>query len=135
VWYYSSKAHRYILDVRDKKKLTEELVKQIDPELGITVKRALHTWWFNLRSAGGMRLTTQGYHTFCNELDMVQYSFAIDDPTTFNQHMILNLDRKMQTPYYIHAVKGIPKKIIFFGSKEAMMANLYGDLERFLSNY
>ena len=121
--------------MRNKKKLTEELVRQLDIDLGITVKHAMHTWWFNLRSTGGMRLTTIGYRVFCEALDIVQYEFNIDDPIAFNQHMILDLDRKLQMPYYIHGVKGIPKKIVLFGSKEAVMVNLYGDLKKYLDNY
>jgi hypothetical protein len=121
--------------VRDKKRLTEELVKQLDPELGVTVKQAMHTWWFNIRKTGGMRLTTAGYQLFTKELDITRYEFAIADPLQFNQHTILKLDRKMQMPYYIQAVKGIPKQVAFFGSKEAVMVNLYGNLEQFLDNY
>ena len=121
--------------MRDKQGLAEELVKQLDPDLGITVKRAMHTWWFNIRKNGGMRLTTLGYQLFTKELDIARYEFAIADPLQFNQHIILDMDRKLQMPYYIHAVKGIPKKIIFFGSKEAMVTNLYGDLKKFLDNY
>ena len=121
--------------MRDKKRLTEELVKQLNPDLGVTVKRAMHTWWFNIRKTGGMRLTTPGYQMFTKDLDIARYEFAITDPLQFNQHTILKLDRKMQMPYYIHAVKGIPKQIIFFGSKEAVMVNLYGNLEQFLDNY
>ena len=126
---------RYILDVRDKKKLTEELIKQLDPNLGITIKQAMHTWWFNIRKNGGMRLTGPGYTVFTEQLDLARYEFAIPDPHQFNQHVILDLDRKMQMPYYISATKGIPKKIVFFGSKEAVMVNLYGNLQQFLDNY
>ena len=121
--------------MRNKQKLTEELVKQLDPDLGVTVKRAMHSWWFNIRKTGGMRLTSPGYQTFCEDLDLTRYEFAINDPHGFNQHTILDLDKKMQMPYYIHAVKGIPKKIVFFGSREAVMVNLYGDLKKFLDNY
>ena len=121
--------------MRDKQRLAEELVKQLDPDSGVTAKRAMHTWWFNIRKTGGMRLTTLGYQTFTNELDIARYEFAIADPLQFNQHIILDMDRKLQMPYYIHAVKGIPKKVIFFGSKEAMVTNLYGDLKKFLDNY
>ena len=121
--------------MRNKKKLTEELVKQLDPKLGLTVKRSMHTWWFNIRNNGGMRLTTNGYRVFCDELDLTRYDFPIDDPHKFNQHMILELDSKLQMPYYIHATKGIPKKIVFFGSREAVMVNLYGDLKKYLDNY
>jgi hypothetical protein len=121
--------------VRNKQQLTEKLVKQLDSDLGVTVKRAMHSWWFNIRKTGGMRLTGPGYQIFCEELDLARYEFAIDDPHSFNQHTILDLDKKMQMPYYIHAVKGIPKKIVFFGSREAVMVNLYGDLKKFLENY
>ena len=126
---------RYIREVRDKRKLTEELVKQLDPDSGITVKRAMHTWWFNIRKNGGMRLTGPGYTTFTEQLDLARYEWPIQDPLAFNQHVILDLDRKMQMPYYISATKGIPKKIVFFGSQEAVMVNLYGDLQKFLDNY
>ena len=121
--------------MRDKKKLTETLVQQLDPAWGITAKKALHTWWFNLRRTGGMRLTLIGYNAFVEDLDLEHYSYNIDDPAEFNQQMILNMDRKMQMPYYVHAVKGIPKHIVFFGSREAVMVNLYGNLKQFLDNY
>lgn len=81
-----------------------------------------------------MRLTGPGYMALSKDLDLEHYTYVISDPMTFNQHMILKLDRKMQMPYYIHAVKGIPKTIIFFGSREAMLANLFGDLDKFLSS-
>ena len=126
---------QYILDVRNKKKLTEELVNQLDPELGYTFKRSIHTWWFNIRNNGGMRLTTAGYRAFCDELDLTHYEFPINDPHAFNQQLILEMDSKLQMPYYISATKGIPKKIAFFGSKEAIMINLYGDLKKYLDNY
>ena len=121
--------------MRNKKKLTEELVGQLDPKLGYTVKRSMHTWWFNIRNAGGMRLTNTGYHVFCNELDIAQYEFPINDPHEFNQQMVLEMDSKLQMPYYIHTVKGIPKKVVFFGSQEAVMVNLYGNLKKYLDNY
>jgi hypothetical protein len=72
---------------------------------------------------------------FVADLDLEHYEYAIADPTQFNQQTILKLDRKMQMPYYVHAVKGVPKKIVFFGSREAVMVNLYGNLEQFLDNY
>lgn len=121
--------------MRDKKKLTEELIAVLPDEQRISVASAMPAWWFNLRRDGGMRLTGLGYQVFVDDLELEHYSYAIDNPMLFNQTTILKLDRKMQMPYYIHAVKGIPKKIIFFGSKEAVMVNLYGNLQQFLDNY
>ena len=120
---------------RDKQRLTEQLVAQLDPDLGTTVKRAMNTWWFNIRKNGGMRLTGPGYAVFTEQLDLARYEWPIQDPHRFNQHVILSLDRKIQMPYYISATKGIPKKIVFFGSQEAVWVNLYGNLEQFLDNY
>jgi hypothetical protein len=120
--------------VRDKKLLTEQLVKLLANGHDVSAKVAMHTWWFNLRKNGGMRLTSTGYQTLVKDLDLEHFNFDISDPLTFNQHMILDLDRKLSTPYYIHAVKGIPKKIVFFGSREAVMVNLYGNLKKYLDS-
>jgi hypothetical protein len=133
-WCCCKAAHRYILDVRDKRKLTQELINLIPGDQQPTVESIFPVWWYNLRKNGGMRLTATGYTTLVNTLDLEHYEYTIDDPITFNQQTILDLDRKLQMPYYIHAVKGVVRKIIFFGSKEAMMANLYGNLGRFLEN-
>jgi hypothetical protein len=121
--------------VRDKRKLTEELIALLPSEQRISLESAIPSWWFNLRRNGGMRLTALGYQKFAEDLDLEHYSYSIDNPLLFNQHTILKLDRKMQMPYYIHAVKGIPKEIVFFGSKEAVMVNLYQNLQQFLDNY
>jgi len=121
--------------VRDKSKLTEELINLLPEQDRVDLSFAIHSWWFNIRRNGGMRLTAVGYQIFTEELDLENYSYSIDNPLLINQQTILKLDRKMQMPYYIHAIKGIPKKIVFFGSKEAVMINLYRDLTHFLDNY
>ena len=121
--------------MRDKRKLTEELINLLPEEQRISVASAIPSWWCNLRRNGGMRLTSLGYQVFADDLELEHYSYAINDPLLFNQQTILKLDRKMQMPYYIEAKKGIPKRIIFFGSKEAVMVNLYGNLQQFLDNY
>jgi hypothetical protein len=120
--------------VRNKHKLTQDLVSLLPNKQQISVESAMSTWWFNLRKNGGMRLTALGYATFADDLDLEHYEYSIIDPMTVNQHLILKLDRKLQMPYYIHVIKGVPKKIIFFGSREAMLANLYGSLSKFLEN-
>ena len=126
---------RFILNVRDKRRLTKELIDLLPDQQRISVDSAIPSWWLNIRRNGGMRLTGLGYQVFVDDLELEHYSYSIDDPVLFNQHTILKLDRKMQMPYYIHAIKGIPKQIVFFGSKEAVMVNLYGNLQQFLDNY
>ena len=121
--------------MRDKKKLTEELINLLPEEDRADLTTITHAWWFNTRRNGGMRLTAVGYQAFKEQLDLEHYSYDIDNPMLFTQQTILKLDRKMQMPYYIEATKGIPKRIVFFGSKEAVMVNLYGNLQQFLDNY
>jgi hypothetical protein len=121
--------------VRNKKSLTKKLLDLLPEDQRISLDSAVPMWWFNIRNNGGMRLTAIGYDVMVNKLDIENYSYTIADPLIFNKHLILKLDRKMQMPYYIYAVKGIPKKVVFFGSCEAVMVNLYGNLKQFLDNY
>lgn len=120
--------------MRNKQKLTEELVQQLDTELGITVDQAMRTWWHNLRKSGGMRLTTNGFDIFLNHLQLKHYDYKLQ-PFDLNSKLIIALDQKLQQPYYIVTKKMMPIQIVFFGSKEAMMTNLYGDLKKFIDNY
>ena len=134
-WCYSRPVIRYILDVRDKKKLTQELVALLPEEQRISTESAFSAWWYNLRSTGGLRLTTIGYITFVDYLDLAQYEFRIEDAHEFNLRTVIALDRQLELPYYIVIKKGVPISVIFFGSKEAMLVNLYGNLQKFLDNY
>jgi hypothetical protein len=120
--------------VRDKLALTQGLILQLD-NTDITVSQAMSTWWFNRRKTGGMRLTASGFAVFTTALDLARYEWQIQDPHAISQRVILALDRKLRMPYYISATKGIPRKIVFFGSQEAVWINLYGNIERFLENY
>ena len=121
--------------MRDKLQLTETLVNLLPDNGRISVESAVPVWWYNLRKTGGLRLTVTGYRAFVEELELENYEYSIDNPQLFNQQTILDLDRKMQMPYYIHVVKGVPKKIVFFGNQEAVVINLYANLQQFLDNY
>jgi hypothetical protein len=121
--------------VRDKKKLTQDLVLLLPEQQRISAESAHTAWWYNLRSNGGLRLTALGYLTFIDNLDLTPYEFKITDPHEFNLKTIIALDRQLELPYYIMTKKGVPQSVIFFGSKEAMLVNLYGNLTKFLDNY
>lgn len=119
--------------MRDKLKLTKIVIEQLPTGHDETVDQAMSSWWANIRKSGGLRLTEIGHQIF-KMLDLQSYQLEID-PTKFDRKILLKLDRKLQMPYYLVVEKGIPKKLILFGSKEAMLANLYGNLEKFLDNY
>ena len=120
--------------MRDKKKLTQELVQHLPEPFKITAQEAIPLWWYNLRAGGCMRLTKIGYETFTKILELEHYTYNVE-PFQITSRMIVALDRKLQHPWFLVAHKQMPKSIVFFGSKEAMMANLYGDLKKFLDNY
>lgn len=120
--------------MRDKLKLVEAVIGQIPAGSDMDSKTALKIWFYNIRKTGGLRLTELGYFTFKKIADLASYSMTID-PHTFDQQTILKLDQKLQMPYYIEVKKKIATNIVFFGSREAMLAQLYGDLNKFLDNY
>lgn len=47
---------------------------------------------------------------------------------------LITLDRKMTCPYAIVRTKSPRAKLIMFGSKEAVMATLYGDIEMWIQS-
>lgn len=118
--------------MRDKHKLTEVLLSHWTAENPETLERALSLWWHNIRKSGGLRLTDIGYFALNEVLRIESYAMDIDQ---IDRQTMLSLDRKLQMPYYIKTKKKIPIQIVFFGSKEAMLAKLYGNLTKFLDNY
>ena len=123
-----------ILDVRDKLKLVETLIAALPDGHEETADRAMKLWWYNIRGSGGLRLTDIGYFVLKNMLDIESYNMTID-LETFDRQMLLDLDRKLQMPYYIVVKKKLPTIIVMFGSREAVLARLYGNLNTFLENY
>ena len=119
--------------MRNKVKLTEALVAALPVEFAESLTIALRTWWANIRRTGGMRLTDHGFYVLDRVLKLAYHGIEIKS-TTATQHMLLALDRKLQTPYYVEIDKRIPVRLHMFGSKEAMTAQLFGDLEKFLSS-
>lgn len=119
-----TQSHKYLL--------TQSLVQISAVEPAVSVEQAMRTWYYNIRAQGGLRLTELGYQTLI-KLDLEQWTVPVADPkTTLSKRLLLELDRKLQYPYYIDYRK---KMLVFFSSREAMLATLYGDVAQFLRNY
>jgi hypothetical protein len=89
----------------------------------------MRTWYYNLRSSGGFRLTQTGYQALCSA---AVNSWKIDiNFRDLTKPALLSLDRRLQWPYYIDAKS---KKLILFSSRDAMMATLYGDVKLWLDS-
>jgi hypothetical protein len=121
--------------VRNKDKLLEQLIAQMPEGERIGVDSARISWFHNIRPSGGLRLTGIGFKALKEDIKLDHYSYKIKDPMAFTQRTVLALDRKLTMPYYIVTKKGFPTDILFFGSKEAVLVNLYSDLDKFLDNY
>jgi hypothetical protein len=104
--------------------------------------QAMVTWWTNIRRDGGMRLTHHGYEIMHDVLKIESWQLDLSEQETngawrarVDKRMILDLDRKLEWPYYLDFnARKKTRRIVFFGSKEAMMATMYGDLKRWLDS-
>lgn len=117
----------------------EELTKVLVEQLGQsawTEKEANKRWWVNLRKNGGYRLTDTGYIVLKDVLEIETYSCNISFKLPWANWLalLLSLERKLKSPYYIKSENGSFNSIELFGSKEAMMLTLYGDLIKYLNS-
>jgi hypothetical protein len=110
--------------------LTQELIHHY-PDAP-TLEEAMRSWWQNLREDGGLRLTDMGYLVFSNYLELSRYTFKLPEKILIPRNLIA-LDRHMASPYYI-ANNRRHNSIVMFGSREALMATLHGDIQRFINS-
>lgn len=110
--------------------LTTELVHHCSE--ASSVDDAMRTWWMNVRNSGGLRLSKLGYKTFCETLEINSYEYEIDPKVLTPRNLIL-LDRYLTCPYYLKLSRK-DNRLILFGSQQAMMAALYGDIKKFISS-
>lgn len=115
--------------VTRKLQLTSVLISKLNLE--ISVETALSTWYRNIRINGGYRLSDAGY-TALDQCSVESWYVTVEDfRKTIDKKTLLQLDQKIQYPYYLDYKN---KKIVFFSSKDALMAGLYGDLKTWLMN-
>ncbi len=94
-----------------------------------TLDQALADWWKNPREDAGLRLTAEGFFVF-NLVEIEHYKFQLPPSIHAKASTLLTLDRKLTCPYYL--TQGKAPEIYIYGSKEASLFALYGDVEKFL---
>jgi len=109
--------------------LTQQLIKQLHSDIALTLDEAMQEWWKNPDKDAGLRLTTEGFFVF-SLLKIEHYEFDVPPSMPSIPGRLLTLDRKLTCPYYISL--GKKPKLLLFGSKEATMYSLYGDIDKFL---
>ena len=120
--------------MQNKLEITQAILDQLPEEIRLGFRDlddAMMYFWMNIRDAGGLRLTLNGYNVLTKILKMPTYAVDID-PHHVTKRTILQLDRQLTAPYYISVRRAGEPKIIFFSSREAMMASLYGDIRSWL---
>ena len=111
----------------NKQQLTQQLLNQLPVDDRLSLEIALKSWWQDSRDDGGLRLSISGYDAF-KFLSIEQYKF--DFTKVLSPSLLMTLNRKLDCPYYLKA--GKTPKLIIFGSQQAIMYAMYGDLEKFL---
>lgn len=114
-----------------KHKLTLRLIELLPEDHKITLEEAMVLWYTNIRNNGGFRLTQNGYQAL-KILGLESWSVPLTDiKITMDKNLLLALDRKLTWPYFIDYKK---KEIIFYSSREAVMATMYGSIKNWLDN-
>jgi hypothetical protein len=114
-----------------KHKLTLRLIELLPEDHRITLEEAMVLWYTNIRNNGGFRLTQNGYQAL-KILALESWSVPLNDiKITMDKNLLLSLDRKLTYPYFIDYKK---KEIVFYSSKEAVMATMYGNIKNWLDN-
>lgn len=112
-----------------KQEITATVLDLLGQRTGYNFDSAMLLWWQDNRPNGGMRLTIGGHEQFVSA-GLEHWRYDIDSfvptPTAllmFNQHLIM--------PYYLQI--GKKHSVTFYGSREATLYALYGDIERFVA--
>ncbi len=122
--------------------IVQRLLADIPVQYKESESQAMITWWANIRRDGGFRLTQHGYAIMHDVLKLESWVLDLSDGndiqsshSRITKKIILDLDRKLEWPYYLDFnARKKRRRIVFFGSREAMMAAMYGDLERWLAS-
>jgi hypothetical protein len=114
-----------------KHKLTKRLIELLPEDHRLSVEEAMVLWYTNIRNNGGFRLTQNGFLVM-KILALESWSVPLTDiKITMDKNLLLALDRKLTWPYFIDYKK---KEIVFYSSKEAVMATMYGSIKNWLDN-
>jgi hypothetical protein len=114
-----------------KHKLTKRLIELLPQDHRLSVEEAMILWYTNIRNNGGFRLTQNGFQVM-KILGLESWSVPLTDiKITMDKNLLLALDRKLTWPYFIDYKK---KEIVFYSSKEAVMATMYGSIKNWLDN-
>ena len=111
---------------------TQKFLSLLPLDTGPSIGEALVTWWQDTRSTGGLRLSWTGFAVLVNDLDIEfwQFDFAKQGIPPW---IYLRLDHYLTAPYYMVDNKKMTSLMVF-SSRDAMMINLYGTVEKWIAS-
>lgn len=112
--------------------ITRALLEHMPPDGRLTLEEAVAWWWHDARSQGGHRLSWYGFADFINHLDLEHWTFEFKKQG-IAPWIYLRLDHALTAPYYIVDNKKVTSLTVF-SSKDAMMINLYGCVEKWIAS-
>lgn len=117
-----------------KREITQKVIEHLGDHCNFSPDQALHSWWKNLRESGGLQLSVIGYRIFQDHAGFEKFEFVMPRPS-LNARTLLILDRHLQWPWtVVNGTGRVEAKLVLFGSQEAVMATLYGDLTTWISS-
>jgi hypothetical protein len=115
---------------------TQQLLKLLPDDHGLTDESAMRSWWQDFRPDSGLRLSLEGNYIM-EQLKIESWSFELPVPYKGNPSQILPgaadlilLNKKLTCPYFLKITK--TPTLVFYSSKEATMFAMYGDVKKFL---
>jgi hypothetical protein len=121
---------------KSRQSLTKQL-SELTTKSPIDCDTAIEIWWWNKYNGSSFRLTVPGLITFTNELALASYNWKLAEPLRVTPQILLKLDRKLESPYFIRfggKKEMFIHELILFAEKEATYLNLIDNLEKFLDN-
>jgi hypothetical protein len=114
----------------NKSQLTQQLLEQLGIDPRPQLDQAMRDFWYNVKADGSWRLTQAGHDALVS-LGFDQHTFDVPNRMPVIPRHLLILDRKLTQPYFIRI--GKRPGLTLFGSREAMMYAMYGNLDKFLT--
>jgi hypothetical protein len=107
--------------------LVKKVLSLLPAELD--VHDATKTWFYDIRKSGGFRLTDRGLEAL-RMAGLQSWTVPLGG-TKLTKQLILDMNRRIEWPYYISTK---PPCLILFSDRDAVMAQLYGDLTQWIAN-
>jgi hypothetical protein len=96
------------------------------------IEDANRLWWINLRSTGGLGLTDLGYDCF-QRAELESYTFHIQKTTPSLAVYGVEIDRKLQCPYYLRYIKK-DRYVTVYDTRIASIIQLHGDFASYINS-